>query len=74
MPGSFLGGPEVLQHAKDLVNIPKHCKVIQVVAIYIISHSLYSLFMCEPEMFNIETKWILIFKLQYKGQNIYTRY
>ena len=31
MPGSFVVDNEVLQHAKDLANIPKQYKVIPVV-------------------------------------------
>ena len=34
LAGSSVGGNEVLKHAKDLVNIPKHCKVILVAAIF----------------------------------------
>ena len=34
MPGSFFGGNEVLEQAKDLVNITNHFKVIHIVAIF----------------------------------------
>ena len=40
LAGSSVGGNEVLQHAKDLVNIPKHCKVIPF-HFHLCSHSLY---------------------------------
>ena len=34
MPGSFLGGKEVCQNVKDLVNISRNFKLINVVAIF----------------------------------------
>ena len=36
MPGIFVGGNEVLQNAKVL---PKHCKVMHVVAIFFLGNS-----------------------------------
>ena len=35
MPDSFVVGTEILKNVKDLVNIPKHCKVVHVVAIFL---------------------------------------
>ena len=50
MPGSFVGGNEVLQHAKDLVSIPKHYKVIHLISIY------YILELIMNKIFKFETK------------------